>query len=309
MQFRDRVCGSTERDALPDGQRVAGEGINAMKYLRVGPQDAEKPALLDPDGVLRDLSGVIRDFDHETLSPAGMEKLAKVDWRSLPKVEGNPRIGPCVPLPRNFFAIGANFRDHIAERGEQIPSHPFVFMKASGAYCGPYDDTIIPRGSTQTDWEAELALVIGTKASYVSEDKALDHVAGYFICNDYSERAFQGNFGGTMMKGKGADSFGPIGPWLVTPDEVPDPQNLNIWLEVDGVRHQNGNTRDMIYNLKTLISHVSQFMTMYPGDILSTGTPAGVAAGMKPPKWLEAGQTVRLGVEGLGEQLHKVVQG
>jgi ureidoglycolate lyase len=279
-----------------------------MKYLRVGEPDAEKPALLDPEGAMRDLSGVIRDFDAETLSPAGLKRLAAVDWKRLPKVEGNPRIGPCVPRPRNFYGIGANFRDHIAERGEQIPSHPFVFVKASGSYCGPYDDTIIPRNSTQTDWEAELALVIGTKATYVSETEALDYVAGYFVCNDYSERSFQGEFGGTMMKGKGADTFGPIGPWLVTKDEVPDPQNLNIWLEVDGVRYQNGNSMDMIYTLRTLISHVSQFMTLFPGDILTAGTPAGVAAGMKPPKWLKAGQKVRLGVEGLGEQLHNVIQ-
>ena len=279
-----------------------------MKYLRVGDPDAERPAMLDPEGSMRDLSNVIRDFDADTLSPAGLKKLAAVDWKSLPKVTGNPRIGPCVPRPRNFFAIGANFRDHIAERGEQIPSHPFVFVKASGAYCGPNDDTILPRGSEKNDWEAELALVIGTKATYVSEEEALDHVAGYFVCNDYSERGFQGDFGGTMMKGKGADSFGPIGPWLVTADEVPDPQNMNIWLEVDGVRYQNGNTRDMIYDLRTLISHVSRFMTLYPGDILTTGTPAGVAAGMKPPKWLKAGQKVRLGVEGLGEQNHNVVQ-
>ena len=279
-----------------------------MKYLRVGEPDAEKPALLDPEGAMRDLSGVIRDFDAETLSPAGLKRLAAIDWKRLPKVEGNPRIGPCVPRPRNFYAIGANFRDHIAERGEHIPSHPFVFVKASGSYCGPYDDTIIPRNSTQTDWEAELALVIGTKATYVSETEALDYVAGYFVCNDYSERSFQGEFGGTMMKGKGADTFGPIGPWLVTKDEVADPQNLNIWLEVDGVRYQNGNSRDMIYTLRTLISHVSQFMTLFPGDILTAGTPAGVAAGMKPPKWLKAGQKVRLGVEGLGEQLHNVIQ-
>jgi ureidoglycolate lyase len=279
-----------------------------MKYLRVGAPDAEKPAVLDPDGTLRDLSGIIRDFDAETLSPAGLQKLASVDWKSLPKVTGNPRIGPCVPRPRNFYAIGANFRDHIAERGEQVPSHPLVFMKASGAYCGPFDDTVIPRNSTQTDWEAELALVIGTKATNVSEEDALDYVAGYFICNDYSERAFQSQFGGTMIKGKSADTFGPIGPWLVSKDEVPDPQNVNIWLEVDGVRYQDGNTRDMIYSVRTLISHVSQFMTLFPGDILTTGTPAGVAAGMKPPKWLQPGQIVRLGVEGLGEQLHNVVR-
>ena len=280
-----------------------------MKYLRVGEPEAERPAALDPDGILRDLSDVIHDFDAEALSPAGLEKLAKLELTSLPKVPGTPRIGPCVPRPRNFFAIGANFRDHIAERGEQVPSHPLVFVKASGAFCGPNDDTVLPRGSTQTDWEAELALVIGTKATDVPEEDALSHVAGYFVCNDYSERSFQGDFGGTMIKGKSADTFGPVGPWLVTKDEVPDPQNLNVWLDVDGVRYQNGNTCDMIYRLPTLISHISRFMTLFPGDILTTGTPAGVAAGMKPPKWLKAGQRVRLGVEGLGEQDHQVIQG
>ncbi len=280
-----------------------------MKLLRVGAAGAEKPALLDPEMGLRDLSGVIGDFDGETLSPAGLQKLASVDWKTLPKIAGSPRIGPCVPRPLNFIGIGANFHDHIAEAGVPTPTEPFVFSKAIGAYCGPYDDTVLPRGSVKTDYEAELALVIGTKAQYVSEDDAMDHVAGYFVCNDYSEREFQNERGGSIVKGKGCDTFGPVGPWLVTKDEVPDPQNLSVWLEIDGKRRQDGNTREMIFGVKTLISYLSNFLTLFPGDIISTGTPGGVAMGMKPQQFLKAGQTVRLGVEGLGDQVHKVVQG
>jgi ureidoglycolate lyase len=280
-----------------------------MKLLRVGAPGAEQPALLDPESTLRDLSQVVRDFDAETLSPVGMQKLAAVDWRSLPKVAGSPRIGPCVPRPLNFVCIGLNYEDHAAESGQAIPQEPFVFLKAVGAHCGPYDDTVLPKGSKKTDWEVELAVVIGTKAQYVSEDNALDHIAGYFVCNDLSEREFQNERGGSMIKGKGCDTFGPVGPWLVTKDEVPDPQNLNLWLDVDGQRRQNGSTRRMFFSVRKLISHVSHFLTLFPGDILSTGTPGGVAMGMKPPQFLKAGQTVRLGVEGLGEQLHSVVQG
>lgn len=281
-----------------------------MKLLRVGPSGAEKPALLDPEMTLRDLSQIVRDFDEETLSPAGLQKLAGIDWQSLPKVPGTPRIGPCVPRPLNFVGIGANYKDHVAEAGIPIPDEPLVFLKAAGSHCGPSDDIRLPRGSTKTDWEAELALVIGSKAQCVSEEAALDHVAGYFVCNDLSERAFQNERGGSMIKGKGCDTFGPVGPWLVTKDEVADPQSLGVWLEVDGVRHQNGNTGQMIFGVRKLISHVSHFFTLFPGDIISTGTPGGVAMGMKPkPMYLEAGQTVRLGVEGLGEQTHRVVQG
>jgi 2-keto-4-pentenoate hydratase/2-oxohepta-3-ene-1,7-dioic acid hydratase in catechol pathway len=280
-----------------------------MKLLRVGPPGAEKPALLDPNMTLRDLSQVVHDFDADTLSPAGMEKLSAADWQSLPKIPGSPRIGACVPRPLNFIGIGANFHDHIAEAGVPTPTEPFVFIKAIGSYCGPYDDTVLPRESVKTDYEAELALVIGTKAQYVSEDAAMDYVAGYFVCNDYSERGFQNERGGSMVKGKGCDTFGPIGPWLVTKDEVPDPQNLGVWLEVDGKRRQNGNTREMIFGVRTLVSYLSHFLTLFPGDIISTGTPGGVAMGMKPQQFLRAGQAVRLGVDGLGEQTHKVVQG
>jgi 2-keto-4-pentenoate hydratase/2-oxohepta-3-ene-1,7-dioic acid hydratase in catechol pathway len=278
-----------------------------MKLLRIGALGAEKPALLDPEMALRDLSGVVHDFDPDTLSAAGMQKLASVDWRSLPRIDA-ARIGPCVPPPLNFIGIGANFHDHIKEAGVPTPTEPFVFSKAIGAYCGPYDDTVLPKGSVKTDYEAELALVIGAKAQYVPEAQALDYVAGYFVCNDYSEREYQNERGGSIVKGKGCDTFGPIGPWLVTKDEIPDPQNLAVWLEVDGKRRQNGNTREMIFGVKTLISYLSNFLTLFPGDIICTGTPGGVAMGMKPQQFLKAGQTVRLGVEGLGEQVHKVVQ-
>ena len=281
-----------------------------MKLLRVGAPGHEKPVLLDPEMTLRDLSGLIHDFDAVALSPEGIQRLAELDWKSLPKVPGAPRIGACVPRPLNFVGIGANYRDHVAEAGMSIPTEPFVFLKAIGSHCGPNDETRLPPGSVKTDWEAELAIVIGTKAQSVSEEAAMDHVAGYFVCNDVSERAFQNDRGGSMIKGKGCDTFGPVGPWLVTKDEVADPQKLGVWLEVDGVRRQNGNTEQMIFGVRHLISYVSHFLTLFPGDIISTGTPGGVAMGMKPePIFLKAGQTVRLGVEGLGEQTHLVVQG
>jgi 2-keto-4-pentenoate hydratase/2-oxohepta-3-ene-1,7-dioic acid hydratase in catechol pathway len=280
-----------------------------MKLLRVGPAGAEKPALLDPEMNLRDLSKVIRDFDAVSLSPQGLQELARIEWKKLPKIPGTPRIGPCVPRPLNFVGIGANYKDHVAEAGLPIPTEPLVFLKAVGSHCGPYDEIRLPPGSVKTDWEAELAVVIGTKAQYVTEDAAMDHVAGYFVCNDVSERAFQNEHGGTMIKGKGCDTFGPVGPWLVTKDEVADPQDLDVWLDVDGVRRQNGNTEQMIFGVRKLISYVSHFFTLFPGDIISTGTPGGVGMGIKPKAtYLEAGQTVRLGVEGLGEQSHVVVQ-
>jgi ureidoglycolate lyase len=279
-----------------------------MKLLRVGAPGAEKPALLDPEMTLRDLSKVVSDFDAETLSPGGIKKLAAVDWKTLPKIAGEPRVGPCVPRPLNFIGIGANFHDHIAEAGVPTPTEPFVFIKAIGSYCGPFDETRLPKGSVKTDYEAELALVIGTKAQYVPEASAMDYVAGYFVCNDLREREFQNERGGSMVKGKGCDTFGPIGPWLVPKEDVPDPQNLGVWLDVDGKRRQNGNTREMIFGVKKLVSYLSHYMTLFPGDIVSTGTPGGVAMGMKPQQFLKAGQTVRLGVEGLGEQIHQVVQ-
>ena len=279
-----------------------------MKLMRVGAPGAEKPAMLAPDGTMRDLSGTVKDFDAEALSPAGLKRLAALDPNSLPKIEGNPRIGPCVPRPINFVCIGLNYADHAAETGLPIPKEPIVFLKALGAYQGPNDDVRIPRGSEKTDWECELAVVIGTKASYVPENSAMDHVAGYCVVNDVSERAYQNERGGTWDKGKGCDTFGPTGPWLVTKDEVPDPQALDMFLDVDGQRMQTGSTRTMIFNVQKLVSYVSHFMTLHPGDIITTGTPPGVGMGKKPnPIYLKPGQTMRLGVQGLGEQVQKVV--
>jgi ureidoglycolate lyase len=279
-----------------------------MKLLRVGAPGAEKPAILGPEGTLHDLSGVIGDFDSAALSEAGLAKLHAIDPFELPGISGQPRIGPCVPRPVNFVCIGLNYADHAAETGSPIPKEPIVFLKSLGAYSGPNDDVKIPRGSVKTDWEVELGVVIGKTASYVTEADALDHVAGYCVVNDVSERDFQTNRGGTWDKGKGCDTFGPTGPWLVTKDEVPDPQNLAMWLEVDGKRMQNGSTRTMIFGVVQLVSYVSHFITLHAGDIISTGTPPGVGLGMKPePVFLKAGQTMRLGIAGLGEQVQKVV--
>ncbi len=274
-----------------------------MKLLRVGAPGAEKPAVLGPDGVVRDLSGQVREFDAEALSANGIARLAKVDPASLPAVQGSFRIGPPVPRPVNFVCIGLNYADHAAETGSPIPKEPIVFLKALGAFQGPNDEVRIPRGSTKTDWEVELGVVIGTKASYVPEHEAMDFVAGYCVVNDVSEREYQIERGGTWDKGKGCDTFGPVGPWLVTRDEVPDPQALDLWLEVDGQRMQDGNTRTMIFDVRKLVSYVSHFLTLYPGDIISTGTPPGVGMGIKPePVFLKPGQTVRLGIQGLGMQ-------
>jgi len=279
-----------------------------MKLLRYGPPGAEKPGLLDKDGILRDLSGVIPDLGGEALSDAGLNRLLGLDPTSLPKVEGSPRIGPCVARPLNFICIGLNYADHAAESNLPIPKEPVVFTKSVSAYCGPYDDVKIPRGSKKTDWEVELGVVIGRKASYVPENEAMDYVAGYCIVNDVSEREFQIERGGTWDKGKGCDTFGPTGPWLVTKHEIPDPQKLGMWLEVDGKRMQNGNTSTMIFDVRKLVSYVSHFITLYPGDIISTGTPPGVGMGIKPePVYLQPGQTMRLGIEGLGEQRQLVV--
>jgi 2-keto-4-pentenoate hydratase/2-oxohepta-3-ene-1,7-dioic acid hydratase in catechol pathway len=278
-----------------------------MKLLRVGAPGAEKPALLGVDGVIRDLSNQLRDFDADALSPDGLARLAKLDPASLPAVEGSPRIGPPVPRPVSFVCIGLNYADHAAETGSPIPKEPIVFLKALGAYQGPNDEVRIPRGSAKTDWEVELGVVIGTKASYVEAHNAMDHVAGYCVVNDVSEREYQIERGGTWDKGKGCDTFGPTGPWLVTKDEVPDPQALDLWLEVDGKRMQDGNTRTMIFDVRKLVSYVSHFLTLYPGDIISTGTPPGVGMGIKPqPVFLRPGQTMRLGVQGLGVQEQRV---
>ncbi len=278
-----------------------------MKLLRVGAPGAEKPAVLGPDGMVRDLSGQIREFDAETLSADSLARLAKLDLVSLPAVQGSFRIGPPVPRPVNFVCIGLNYADHAAETGSPIPKEPIVFLKALGAFQGPNDEVRIPRGSTKTDWEVELGVVIGAKATYVPEHDAMNHVAGYCIVNDVSEREYQIERGGTWDKGKGCDTFGPVGPWLVTRDEVPDPQALDLWLEVDGQRMQDGNTRTMIFDVRKLVSYVSHFMTLYPGDIISTGTPPGVGMGIKPePVFLKPGQTMRLGIQGLGVQEQRV---
>jgi 2-keto-4-pentenoate hydratase/2-oxohepta-3-ene-1,7-dioic acid hydratase in catechol pathway len=279
-----------------------------MKLLRWGQPGAEKPGLSDKDGAIRDLSDVVPDIDGKTLSPAGLAKLAAIDPNTLPILHGQHRIGPCVTRPVNFICIGLNYADHAAETGAALPKEPIIFLKSLGAFSGPYDDVKIPRGSSKTDWEVELAIVIGSKAQYVTEDAALDHVAGYCIVNDVSEREFQIERGGTWDKGKGCDTFGPTGPWMVTKDEIPDPQNLDMWLEVDGQRMQTGNTRTMIFGVKKLVSYVSHFITLHPGDIISTGTPPGVGMGKKPaPIFLRPGQVMRLGVAGLGEQSQRVV--
>ncbi len=279
-----------------------------MKLLRVGPMGAEKPAILDPEGKIRDLSGVVPDIAGDVLLDASLAKLRALDWKALPLVAGHPRVGPPVARPLNFICIGLNYADHAAETGSPIPKEPIVFLKSLGAFQGPNDDVKIPRGSKKTDWEVELGIVIGKSASYVPESAAFAHVAGYTIVNDVSEREYQIERGGTWDKGKGCDTFGPVGPWLVTRDEVRDPQALPLWLEVDGKRMQNGSTATMIFGVAKLVSYVSHFMTLHPGDIISTGTPPGVGMGIKPePVFLKPGQTMRLGIEGLGEQHQRVI--
>jgi len=278
-----------------------------MKLLRFGPPGQEKPGLLDAQGTIRDLSGVLPDFSGEALSPAGLARLAALDTTSLPAVSGSPRIGSPIAHMKNFVCIGLNYADHAAETGAAIPKEPIIFLKSLGALSGPNDDVQIPRNSQKTDWEVELAVIIGTRAKNVSEAEAMDHVAGYAVCNDVSEREFQIERGGTWDKGKGHDTFGPLGPWLVTKDEVPDPQDLAMFCEVDGKRYQDGSTRTMIFGVQKLVSYVSQFITLHPGDVITTGTPPGVGMGQKPPLYLKAGQTIRLGIAGLGEQTQKTV--
>jgi 2-keto-4-pentenoate hydratase/2-oxohepta-3-ene-1,7-dioic acid hydratase in catechol pathway len=278
-----------------------------MKLLRYGPAGAEKPGLLADDGTIRDLSAHVEDIAGEVLTDAGLAALRATDPASLPVVEGTPRMGPCVGRVGKFICIGLNYSDHAAETGAAVPEQPIVFFKATSAIVGPDDDVIIPKGSEQTDWEVELGVVIGTEARYVSEEDAMNHVAGYCVINDVSERDFQFNRGGQWVKGKSADTFGPIGPWLVTRDAVPDPQALGMWLEVDGLRYQNGSTATMIFGVAHLVSHLSQFMSLQPGDVISTGTPPGVGLGQKPPVYLQAGQVMRLGIEGLGEQTQRAV--
>ncbi len=277
-----------------------------MKLMRVGAPGAEKPAILHSDGTIRDLSGLVDDIAGDVLSDAGLARLAGADLGALPELSASERIGPCVSGVGKFICIGLNYADHAAESGLQVPPEPVMFMKATSAICGPNDDVIIPRNSTKADWEVELGFVIGKHGVYISEDDAMSHVAGYCVVNDMSERAFQIERSGQWVKGKSADTFGPIGPYLVTRDEVPDPQNLKMWLEVDGHRYQDGSTATMVYGVKFLISYISQFMSLHPGDIVTTGTPPGVGMGIKPePVYLKAGQKMDLGIEGLGEQ-HQV---
>ncbi len=278
-----------------------------MKILRIGPIGREKPAMLAADGSLRDLSDLVSDITGETLRTGLLEELAELDPLALPLVTGEHRIGPCITRVGKFIGIGLNYSDHAAESGMAVPKEPVVFMKATSCLCGPNDDVVIPRGSVKTDWEVELGVVIGKHAKYVSEQDALSYVAGYCVVNDVSERAFQLESTGQWTKGKSADTFGPIGPWLVTPDEVPDPQNLSLWLELDGQRVQNGTTKTMVFGVATLISYLSRFMSLHPGDIITTGTPPGVGMGMKPPKFPEIPCTLRLGVDGLGVQTQRVI--
>ncbi|MBU1358907.1 MAG: ureidoglycolate lyase [Gammaproteobacteria bacterium] len=279
-----------------------------MKLLRYGPPGHEKPGLLDEAGRLRDLCAHVADIDGAALDAAALQKLRALDVSGLPPVHGNPRIGPCVAGIGKFICIGLNYADHAAEAGMAVPAEPVVFSKWLSAVVGPNDDVRIPRGSLKTDWEVELGVVIGKTASYVEEADVMAHVAGYCVINDVSEREYQLERGGTWDKGKGCDTFGPIGPWLVTADEVPDPHALDLWLEVDGRRFQNGSTRTMIFGVPALVAYLSRFMTLHPGDVISTGTPPGVGAGVKPsPVFLRAGQTMRLGIAGLGEQQQRTV--
>lgn len=273
-----------------------------MKFVRYGEAGREKPGVIDAEGRIRDISARVMEFADSELDPGALAGLGNVDLSTLPLVEGNPRLGPCVAGTGKFICIGLNYADHAAESGMQVPPEPVIFMKATSAIVGPNDDVLIPRTSVKTDWEVELGVVIGKTAKYVSEDEALDYVAGYCVAHDVSERAFQAERAGQWTKGKSCDTFGPIGPWLVTTDEVPDPQNLPMWLTVNGETMQNGSTKTMVYGVKFLVSYLSQFMSLQPGDIISTGTPPGVGMGMKPPRYLKDGDVVELGIEGLGTQ-------
>jgi 2-keto-4-pentenoate hydratase/2-oxohepta-3-ene-1,7-dioic acid hydratase in catechol pathway len=280
-----------------------------MKLLRYGSPGHEKPGLLDAQGHIRDLSNHVDDIAGDVLHPESLARLKALDAASLPRVEGNPRLGACVGGTRKFICIGLNYFDHAAETGATVPPEPIIFMKATSAITGPNDAVEIPRDSFKTDWEVELGVVIGKTAKYVSEADAMNHVAGYCVINDVSERAFQAERQGQWTKGKSADTFGPTGPWLVTTDEIPDPQSLRMWLEVNGHRYQNGSTITMVYRVPHLVSYLSRFMSLQPGDIISTGTPPGVGLGQKPPVYLKPGDIMTLGIEGLGQQRQHVVQG
>jgi len=274
-----------------------------MKLLRYGESGQEKPGMLDRNGLIRDLSGHVNDISDKTLLPVNIEKLKKIDFNNFPEVSGDVRIGPCVGKVGNFICIGLNYSDHAKESNMEVPKEPVIFSKITSSICGPNDDVIIPRNAIKTDWEVELGVVIGKTAKYVDEKDALDHIAGYCVINDLSEREYQLERSGQWIKGKSCDTFGPIGPWLVTPDEVGDPQNLDLWLDVDGIRYQDGNTRTMIFGVAYLIHYLSQYFTLQPGDVISTGTPPGVGLGQKPnPIYLRSGQKMHLGIEKLGVQ-------
>ncbi len=278
-----------------------------MKLLRYGPRGQEKPGLLDRNGRIRDLSGIVADITPDVLSPAALDRLRKLDPASLPPVSGEPRLGPCVAQVPKLVCVGLNYTDHAKEVGAAIPAEPVLFMKATTAITGPNDDVMLPKGSQKGDWEVELGVVIGSKTQYVGVHDAMKHVAGYCIVNDVSEREYQLERGGNWSKGKSADTFAPLGPYLVTADEVPDPQVLDLFCEINGQRMQNGSTRNMIFPVAHIVSYISHFMTLLPGDVIPTGTPAGVGAGMKPPRFLRPGDTMRLGIAGLGEQRQRVV--
>ncbi|UPG87692.1 fumarylacetoacetate hydrolase family protein [Luteibacter aegosomatis] len=278
-----------------------------MKLARYGAPGQEKPGLIDGDGRLRDLSGVVTDLAGDAIGNAGLRRLAAIDPSTLPLVEGKPRYGAPVSGIGKMICVGMNYADHAAETGAPVPEQPVLFMKATTAIGGPNDTVVIPRGSVKTDWEVELGVIIGEITRDVSVDDALDHVAGYAVINDLSERAFQLEHGGQWVKGKSCDTFGPIGPWLVTRDEVAEPQNLSLWLEVNGHRYQAGNTRTMVFGVAALVSYISRYMTLMPGDVISTGTPAGVGLGLKPPTYLKPGDVIELGIEGLGRQRQDVV--
>jgi 2-keto-4-pentenoate hydratase/2-oxohepta-3-ene-1,7-dioic acid hydratase in catechol pathway len=278
-----------------------------MKLLRYGAAGQEKPGILDADGRIRDLSAHVADIDGAALTPEGLAKIAKVDVASLPLVEGEPRIGACVGKVGKFLCIGLNYADHAAEAGMKLPPEPVLFMKATSCIVGPNDDVVLPRTAVKGDWEVELGIVIGKRAKYVTEAEALDHVAGYCTINDVSERSFQAERAGQWTKGKSCDTFGPIGPWVVTRDEVPDPQDLKLWCHVNGKVMQNGSTNTMHFGVKHIVSYLSQFFALEPGDVIATGTPPGVGLGMKPPVFLKAGDVMELGIEGLGTQRQRVV--
>lgn len=279
-----------------------------MKLIRYGQKGAERPGIVDAQGNIRDVSAHIADWAGDALSAKTLKEIAALDLAKLPVVEGNPRIGPCVGNVGKLICTGLNYADHAAESNMELPTEPLLFMKATSAICGPYDDLQRPIGSQKLDWEVELAIVIGSQAKNVSADKALDHVAGYCVINDVTDRAFQLERGGQWMKGKSADTFAPLGPWLVTRDEVADVKNLSMWLDVDQTRRQDGNTKTMVFAVETIVSYISQFMTLNPGDVIATGTPPGVGMGIKPqPVYLENGQVIKASIQGLGEQCQRVV--